>query len=430
MPPSGKSIYKDTWLWNIGLSAYWFASQWKWFILLILVLPGQVEAVVPGGEENTSWGMIFALGGLWATVGPAFFGWLSDRVARRKPFIAVGAALTVCAVGILADGRSLLVIALGYFLLQLSDDIGQGAYSSLIPQTVPEEHRGKASSIMSAMHLLAQLAAAGSAMLIGDAAPFGLTTIQLVCVQVSVVNLAMAAWVLWTIRDFEEPFRGRSAPGFSWPVFIRPWRSRDFRWVWGTRVLVSVGFYLIQPFLKFYLEKAIAKPAPDGQLSYMLFRVDLGNTLTALMVAALSMAIFGAMAALIAVKLADTHGRKRLVRLGGVIMFAALLPFALLRDYTIIWVATCVFGAGYGLFMAADWALASDIVEASETKAQDMGIWQSSIALPQMLAFAAGALIDILNRQSSGAGYTYVFLGAAMFVLTGSLLVTKVEGSS
>ena len=38
--------YRDTWLWNLGFSAYWFATSYKWYILLLVIIPGQVVDVV------------------------------------------------------------------------------------------------------------------------------------------------------------------------------------------------------------------------------------------------------------------------------------------------------------------------------------------------------------------------------------------------
>ena len=148
--------------WQFGLSAYWFATSMKWFILLNAILSSQVERLVPGGEKGRAWGMVVMVGALWAMVGPALFGYLSDRTRSRygkwRPYLAIGSGLTVIALMTLANARQYWVIVVGYLLLQLSDDIGTGPYSSLIPALVPEHQRGRASGIMGLLALSAQVA--------------------------------------------------------------------------------------------------------------------------------------------------------------------------------------------------------------------------------------------------------------------------------
>ena len=96
-PAAEKTVYRSGLAWQIGMSSYWFATSFKWFILFFL-LSGQVEKVVPGGEKNTYWGLIVAIGAAEAMIGPGIFGFLSDRCrsrfGRRRPFIAIGGALT------------------------------------------------------------------------------------------------------------------------------------------------------------------------------------------------------------------------------------------------------------------------------------------------------------------------------------------------
>src|SRR5687768_15282372 len=94
LPPG----FQDRTSWYLRLSAFWFSTSFKWFIILLVLLPMQVAAVVPGGEKNTWWGFVFMIGAIEAMIGPAICGYLSDRCGsrfgRRKPFIAIGAAMT------------------------------------------------------------------------------------------------------------------------------------------------------------------------------------------------------------------------------------------------------------------------------------------------------------------------------------------------
>src|SRR5688572_16478091 len=93
-PTGRKPLFRDHIGWYLGISAFWFATSLKWFILF-LMLPAQVAEVVPGGQKNGAWGRVVAIGAAEAMIGPALFGYWSDRTrsrwGRRRPFIAIGA---------------------------------------------------------------------------------------------------------------------------------------------------------------------------------------------------------------------------------------------------------------------------------------------------------------------------------------------------
>jgi MFS family permease len=205
--------------------------------------------------------------------------------------------------------------------------------------------------------------------------------------------------------------------------WIEPWKSRDFRWVWFTRFLNALGFYIILSYLPNYLEDTIR-----------VFRLP-GLTLTepfqATILMSLILSLSGAVSAVYGGRLADRWGRKRVIYASGWIMFATLVPFSLIRNYAAIVFLAPFFGIGYGAYLSATWALASDILPAKEDAAKDMGIWQMSVAAPQVVAgFLVGLMITLGNRQSAGMGYTLAFLFASFSFLIGSLLVKRVRGST
>lgn len=405
--------------WYTGLSAYWFATSFKWFIVLFL-LPTQVQAIVPGGEKGMYWGLVAGIGSLEAVLGPALFGFLSDRSSaafgRRKPFIAIGAALTALALLWLANAGSVGMFILGYLLLQISDDIATGPYSALIPDLVPENERDRASGIMGLLQLLAQVVAAG----VG----FALTgKVLAIYIAIAAVNILLAGVVLWTIRHADEAAAPRAARRpFALKQWLAPFRSSDFRWVWLTRALNSLGFYMIVLYLVYYLR--------DSVRVFRLGGLDLKDPLQAVVLLAVSISLAGALSSVLAAKLASRLGRKRVIVLAGWLMFGAVVPFSLFPVYGPMLAFAVLFGLGYGAYAAEDWALATSVLPDSESTAKDMGIWQMSVSLPQIACGAAGGLIDALNRRSAGSGYTTLFLFASLAFLAGSLLIVKVRGST
>ncbi|MEM2786281.1 MAG: MFS transporter, partial [Candidatus Nitrosotenuis sp.] len=65
-----------------------------------------------------------------------------------------------------------------------------------------------------------------------------------------------------------------------------------------------------------------------------------------------------------------------------------------------------------------------------EDVAKDMGLWQSSIAAPQIFSGASGRLLDYGNSIQNGLGYIITFSMASIAFFLGTILVRKIKGSS
>lgn len=427
---AGPAVFRDAWGWYLGMSAFWFATSFKWFIVLQLI-PILVADVVPASEKNLWWGRIAGIGAIEAMIGPALFGYLSDRFAsrwgRRRPFVAIGAALTAAALLFLGRADQLWMYFVGYLLLQVSDDVGTGPYAALVPDLVPEEHRGKASGVLSQLQLIAQIVAAVVALL--------LRSVFVLFVAIALINVVCAAIVWITVPEGrpprpEKPIDDPGRDPALWPKlrrgareWISPWRSPDFRWVWFTRFLNALGFYVILEYVPNYLT--------DSVRTFDLFGLHLTSPFHATIIISLLLSLSGAVSAVLGGPLADRIGRKRIVLYAGWLMFLTLIPFSLIPVYAVIVSLAPFFGIGYGAYLAASWALAADILPNKEDAAKDMGIWQMSVAAPQVVAgFLVSVLIHLANHQRPGLGYTLAFLSASFAFLLGSLLVKKVKGST
>jgi MFS family permease len=251
----------------------------------------------------------------------------------------------------------------------------------------------------------------------------------LLYVSIAVLNVLGAAWVIWTIRGSNVAVeRADNGPGFlqSW---LKPWRSRDFRWVFASSFLLALGFYLVQPYLQNYLRDVVRDFAFLGSVDSGSAEKRASAPGMATAVLALAISLSGAIGALVAARLSDRIGRKRVVYGSGIIMFVALVPFALSTNYLAILALGMFFGLGYGARLSAEWALVSDVLPDAEEAGKDMGVWQMSQSSVQILAGGAGAVIDSLNRGRMGAGYTASFILAAVLFVISTVLVKLVRGS-
>ncbi|MCE9559923.1 MAG: MFS transporter [Armatimonadetes bacterium] len=420
--------FRNHWSWYYGLSSYWFATSAKWFILLLVLLPGKIETLVPGGEKGGTWGTVVAIGATWAVIGPALFGFLSDRLMRklggRARFLGIAAAVTCIALMLLWRANTVPMIIVGYLLLQVSDDMAQGPYQAMIPTLVPEQYRGKASAAMGLLQNGAQLFIALFALALGgDATMIFISLALLHVICVAIVSITLKDTVV--IQEYEEDPAFAGIGGFikSWR---EPWKSRDFFWVWFTRFLNALGFYIVLTYLRYFLSDVVIGPHSVG-LTVEEVGVKASSLSKYLGLVISATGIFGALAAS---KFCDSIGRKRTIRMSGLIMLGAILPFIFVPLVPVIYGAATVFGLGYGIYLSADWAVVSDILPNPERAGAEMGVWSMSTAVTQIFAGGVGLLIDAGNRMQAGRGYLIAFSLAGIAFFLSTELIVKVKGSS
>lgn len=416
-----KPGYRPTVLWNLGFSAYWFANNWKWYIVLLVLLPRQVAEITPEASRNGALGMILAIGGTWAIFGAAIFGALSDgfrsRWGHRSPFIAVGAGLTVLALAWLAKAETIPGLIVGYLLLQITDDIATGPYGGMVAEVVPEEHRGQSSSILNLLRLLGQIISGVSGWMLGS--------VTLMYAGCAIVNVVCAVWTLYAIRGIQPLPRPSSAATQIWQKWLRPWRSRDFRLAFGMRMLSALAFFLITSYLRNFLQFL----AEHRGMKLAAFGSQVGSLDGATILLSLVAFASAVVGAISVVGLVDRWGRKRLLYIAGGIIALVLVPFALVPNYEVLLVLASVFGFGYGIYTSADFALVSDVLPHREDAGAEMGVWQASFTSVQLVAGTMGGVIDALNRFSIGTGYSAaIWLAGLLFILSVGL-VRAIHGS-
>jgi len=401
--------------WFFVLSVYWFATAFKWTLVLFVLLPARVAELVPAAEKATRLGLLFGVGAVMATVGPPLFGYLSDRFpsrrGRRLPYLAAGAVLTALALLVMAYAPSYGLLFLGYLLLQFADDLATGPYAALIPDLVPKHHRGTASGWMGALQASAQIAAG----LLG----FLVSSLSLLFWTAAALNLAAAGITLRYVKEPPNPTPQRE--GFL-KSLRAPWRDPDFRWVYLTRFLVMLGQYLVQTYLQYYLADVVRVFAVFG-------RVVAERAFQAVGLLVLLISLGGALASVPAGRLSDRLGRKPLIYASGVGLSLLLLPVLLFPRFDVLLGLALFFGVGYGVYAAVDWALVADVLKRPRAHGTEMGLWQTSIVLPQILAGLAGRGVDGLNRVAFPLGYQAAFVLAALAFLAGTLLVARVRGT-
>jgi len=127
--------------------------------------------------------------------------------------------------------------------------------------------------------------------------------------------------------------------------------------------------------------------------------------------------------------LSDHAGRKRFVYASAALQAGVVFAVATGSvPISLLLVLAAVFGAGYGLFGAVDWALALDTLPDRGRPAKDLGLFHVADACPRVLIpVPVGIMLDGLNRVSPNLGYRWMFLLSGLFYVAGGLLVRRIR---
>ncbi len=414
------------------LSFYWFANGVHWSAILLVLLPIQVLEIVGDVTKGETLGNVVLFGAFISMVIAPLYGAWSDRIktrfGRRVPFLVVGTLLNVvCLIGMAylprkGDPSSLPLFILVFMAVNLFNNMATAPFSALIPDVVPPDQRGAASGWLGLMSVLGNFVGGLVGILLGVIGVVGAYWLVIV-----IMLLGMTV----TVTSVKEPLAPDVAP-FRWRKFMRGLylplvEAHDFRWVFLTRFLVTLGIFTVQEFLLFYMKDVIKsftflgiKVADDPQSAVTFFVVAL---------------LLGAIAAsLVSGVLSDRYGRKRMVYISGALQGLVAAVFIFFGNYTLALTMGIIFGLGYGAYQAVDWALASDVLPSADDYAKDMGVWHIAFTMPQIIATPiAGRLLDTFQGvgQTVGLptlGYTVIFSLAVAYFALGTYFVHKIRG--
>ena len=195
---------------------------------------------------------------------------------------------------------------------------------------------------------------------------------------------------------------------------FNPRRDPDFAWVLLTRLVMMMGIYTVQDFLQFYMQDAVKVAHPEQQTTNFIIILSLTSLFSA----------FGAG------WLSDRFGRKRMVYIAGGFMAVVGLIFIITQSLPIVLAAGAIFGLGYGAYVSVDWALVADVLPSHKDYARDMGVWNISLSLPQVIApVIGGPLIDSFTRSGHPIlGFQLLFAMSIAYCLIGTVTVRYIRG--
>ncbi len=473
------------WYDHLTVNLFWLGLNIRNTALGSVFMPYLVGIFAPEAIKNTALGAMRSAGLVIAMLVQPAAGLLSDRstsrFGRRRPYILIGALFDVLFLAAIALSWNYWALLISVLLIQFSSNVSHGPLQGLIPDLVPEDQRGMASSIKAIMELLpiilvgltiAKLVGAGHL----DWAIFATGAALLVVTLVTVVFVK------------ETPLREKPATPF-WPPMIRVLGMLagivigavaglvGGGLIGGLAGLVALTFADTQTALAVgvgvggavAMIVAVVTGVWAGALStlgkearqqasfvwwivnrlmflaaatsiqgsvfyFVMYAFGLTNEAASSMTGSLTsiIGVFILLTALASGWIADRVGRKRLVGISGLMAAAGgflLLTTIWVPNLVMVYVAGTIIGLATGLFMTANWALGTDLVPAEEA-GRYLGVSNLAGAGAGIVGAGIGGLIaDYLNGIRPGLGYFAIFASyAVLFVLsTVSLLWVRKE---
>jgi MFS family permease len=431
---------------QFSLSFYWFSNNVLWGAVLTVLVQSQVLHMVPDALKGRAVGVAVGLGSIAGIVVPPLMGAWSDRarakMGRRRPFMLIGTALNVLGlVGlayfpflsanpVLGFTLAFWLFVLAYFVTNAASNFATAPFAALMPDMVPADQRGAASSWLGFMTILGTgVGVEAASLIVSNSVPLAQYQGQIFTVY-AIIGVLLIVGVLITVWGTPEQPLTEAPKPFQWSEFllglVRPFQSADFAWVVITRLLVMMGILSINNDLEFYLRDVVKDFSLFGVTVASSETGALGNVLVLLL-------LFAVIGSIASGRLSDKYGRKRMVYLSGGLMAVVAAGLMVTHTYLATLVIGALFGLGYGAYTSVDWALATDVLPNMDDAAKDMGLWHIALTLPQLLAVpVAGVLLDIgqqagLARGLPNLGYAFVFGTAILYFVLGTVFVSRVK---
>lgn len=376
-----------------------------------LLLPIQSSQLAPH-QTALAFSLVASGGAVAGLVVSPLVGACSDRtrwrLGRRRPWITGGLAVAMVGFILMAFAGSIPLLLLGEVLAQCGVDTILALSTAIIPDQIPQEQR--------------PLLSAGVGMapniggVIGLLLVSHLTNPRLIFqgyLLIAAVSLCCVLVFLLILRD--PPVSPEHLPSrFQWGDFFsgfaRPLRSRDFGLVVASRTLVYLTFTILGAYLLFYLQGGLHVPLPLAAQHLTTFQ--LLSTIVLLV------------CALAAGWISGRTGRiKGFAMSGAGLMALGVIVIALIPAWTALLLAAAVFGAGFGLYLGVDVALAVQVLPSQAGRGKDLGLMYNSIYLSLIVSPVVGGAI---LRVSPG-GYVWLFTLAACAALAAGLLVLPLK---
>jgi MFS family permease len=381
---------------NVGVFAAWLGP-------IQVLLARQSESVAPGNKEFV-FGLVTGVGAAVSVFANPAFGAISDRTTsrfgRRVPWVVAGAVGGAVGLAVLAGAHLIVLMLLGWCLMQLFGNALLAAATAVVPDRVPVAQRGGVGGWVAISQVLGALvgtalAAAFDSYTLGYAACAAFLLLSVLPYLLRSHDVQLMERPTFVLRDFVRGF------------WISPRRYPDFGWAWLTRFLFNVGNALGTLYLFYYLQDEVGVADADTGVLILTAIYSVCVLTTAISCGRWS----------------DRSARRKVfVTASGWVMAAAGVVLAMWPTWPGAILGAIILGLGFGVYLSVDFALLTQVLPNARDRAKDLGVINIANSLPQVLAPAIAA--PIVKHLG---GYPALYLLASAVTVLAGVLVTRIR---
>lgn len=410
-PPETAVVSLKRWWYVLGLSLSVMVGGLSSVCIKQLLLPIQTSQLAPH-DTNTAFTLVASLGAVAGLLASPLVGALSDRTSlrygRRRPWIVLGMVSAVVGMSIMAFASSIPVLLLGEIFAQIGVDTVLAVTTAIIPDQIPLSQRPFISACVGI--------APNVGGVIGLLLVSRLTDTRIIAqgyLLVAAVSLCCVLLFLLILRD--PPVTSEELPspfhvGSFLVSFVQPLRSKDFCLTFASRCCAYLAFTIVGAYLLFYLQGVLHNALPLAANRVATFQLLSTSVLI--------------LCALLAGWFSKRTGKlKPFVLLGAAGMALGLMVMAAIPTWTALLVAAVLFGAGFGLFLGVDIALAVKVLPSQEARGKDLGLMYDAIYLPLILSpLIGGGVLTLFHND-----FALLFAIAALASVLSGMLIAPIK---
>mgnify|MGYP001187424924 FL=1 len=383
-----------------------FAIVLAFFTPIQNLLPRLAEVADPTNKE-TALAWIAGAGAAASIIFNPLAGALSDRttsrLGRRRPWVLYGSIAGALGIAALAFSSTVLGLACIWFFCQATINGSYAAVTATIPDQVPVPQRGLVSGWV------------GLASTLGVVVGVALVSFLVPDLKLGIFLTAILLVLLCLpfVLRLKDPVLAESdRPPFEvWTwlkgFWVSPREYPDFGWAWLTRFLMMLGNSMATLYLLFWLKDEVHYENPDQGQTVLIGLYALGTMATAV--------IFG--------RISDRSGRRKVYVIAAtVVMAVAAVLLAFFPVFNAAMIAALILGLGYGMYLAVDQALVTQVLPRAIDRGRDLGVINIANSAPQVLA-----PVIALPLVKGASGYTGLYLATAVITLLSAVLVTRIR---
>ena len=377
---------------------------------LLVTLALRVGDLVGAAAAPGRLALALAVGSFLSLFANPLFGKLSDRTTSRfgmrRPWMLLGLAGGTVGIATIAYARTFTVVLLGWCVAQVFFNALLAVQVAVLPDQVPAAQRGMVSGVLG---VCVPVASVCGTYLVNVFSP------NTVAMFLGPVALGAVFIVLFAAVLPDRRLPPGSVPRWSWREFagtfyVSPRRHRDFSWVFLSRFLFVMAFAFLTSYQVYYLLADLG--SSQDRVPHQVF------------VATLVSSAGVVVASLVGGKLSDSSGRRKVFVLAAAVVYGvAMFMVALAGDFATFLVGVAVSGVGFGVYVAVDLALVTEVLPSAADTAKDMGVFNIANSLPYSVAPAVAPAILAV----SGGRYPALFAFAGACALASALVVSRVR---